>query len=404
MSLLRYALLIAVMAANGAQAVELGRRNAVPVLYLQGSHYEVGFDQGRTFSSVIHAFVKRHFEMLPFEQEYATEAGRAAYEKTLANMRQRYPWYVKEIQGIADGAQVPFYKIFLLHCDDIVLTANDEHAPRPDHGGCTSIGINTDDYSILGHNEDAFASTLNHWYIVSAHVTPTDEDRKHGAVGERYSSLCYAGHMPGYTMGFNEHGLVFSINTLSPLRLKPGGTPRVFITRALLTAKNFAEAEKIMRDDGLGAGNGFNINMIWSEPWGARRLYNAEVAPDLNARFSSVSVRKYERDSLAHTNIYQNLNVTEVVGMIVDSSMARLCAIQKHAPPQTRRDVADILSDAEGKTYSVWQNRPDAVVKTIATGIFDLEKRTWSMYIGKANETEPVAVLPIRFTRLNDVN
>lgn len=44
------------------------------------------------------------------------------------------------------------------------------------------------------------------------------------AVEERFASLCYAGQLPGYTMGFNEHGLVFTINTLSPLVLKPGNT------------------------------------------------------------------------------------------------------------------------------------------------------------------------------------
>lgn len=41
---------------------------------------------------------------------------------------------------------------------------------------------------------------------------------------ERFTSLCYAGHLPGYTMGYNHHGLIFSINTLSASVLHSGKT------------------------------------------------------------------------------------------------------------------------------------------------------------------------------------
>lgn len=34
--------------------------------------------------------------------------------------------------------------------------------------------------AVLGHTEDAFSETLNHFYIMSAHIIPTDEDKKHG--------------------------------------------------------------------------------------------------------------------------------------------------------------------------------------------------------------------------------
>lgn len=41
---------------------------------------------------------------------------------------------------------------------------------------------------------------------------------------EKFTSLCYAGHLPGYTMGYNHHGLVYSINTLSANKLYSGRT------------------------------------------------------------------------------------------------------------------------------------------------------------------------------------
>lgn len=38
---------------------------------------------------------------------------------------------------------------------------------------------------------------------------------------------------------------------------------RHFITRALLTAENFVQAQQILRDNGVGAGDGCSINMTF---------------------------------------------------------------------------------------------------------------------------------------------
>lgn len=40
-------------------------------------------------------------------------------------------------------------------------------------------------------------------------------------------------------------------------------TARHFITRALLSAENFVQAQAILRDNGVGAGNGCSINMTF---------------------------------------------------------------------------------------------------------------------------------------------
>lgn len=103
---------------------------------------------------------------------------------------------------------------------------------------------------ILAHTEDALKETLNHFYLVSAHIIELSPQGKHKVrinwngiwwrlgiltklwnyfdliqvTEERFTSLCYAGHLPGYTMGYNHHGLVYSINTLSAATLHSGKT------------------------------------------------------------------------------------------------------------------------------------------------------------------------------------
>lgn len=69
---------------------------------------------------------------------------------------------------------------------------------------------------MLGHTEDAFPAAMNHCYVVHADITELD-----GGVlrHEKFSSLCYAGHLPGFCMNVNQHGLVFSINVIEALRV-----------------------------------------------------------------------------------------------------------------------------------------------------------------------------------------
>jgi predicted secreted protein len=76
----------------------------------------------------------------------------------------------------------------------------------------------------LGHTEDALSENLNNYYFVSAHIISESPEGKYKVTEERFTSLCYAGHLPGYTMNYNHHGLVFSINTLSAAKLNSGKT------------------------------------------------------------------------------------------------------------------------------------------------------------------------------------
>lgn len=77
---------------------------------------------------------------------------------------------------------------------------------------------------MLGHTEDALTETLNHYYFVVAHIISDKPQGKYNVREEHFMSLCYAGHLPGYTMSHNHHGLVFSINTISAELLRSGKT------------------------------------------------------------------------------------------------------------------------------------------------------------------------------------
>ncbi|KOC61454.1 Acyl-coenzyme A:6-aminopenicillanic-acid-acyltransferase 40 kDa form [Habropoda laboriosa] len=382
-------------AKNALDAEDIGRRQAIPVIHTRGTHYDVGFDIGRTFSGLIQDFLDTYKPLnetyLPL---YKTEAGNKVYQETLACVEEQFPGYLKEIRGTADGANVPFHKLFLMHLDDIVPNVANEGAQGNTLPvGCSTIMCNQPGQEILGHNEDALSETLNHWYLVSAHVLEP------GCNEEIFTSLSYAGFLPGYTMGYNCHGLVYTINTLSAATLRSGKTPRYFLTRALLAAENYVQAQQILRNQGYGAAEGFSVNMTFLTQQGDRMFHNAEIGPceneDAQSQISILTISPGE--NTVHCNKYLRLKVAEVEGLIVDSSEKRMNAICNHPPAKSRQDVLNILSDQTDDQYRVYQeiNKEDRV-KTIATGIFDCVERTWSIYTDKPNSVEPLLVIPLR--------
>ena len=131
--------------------------------------------------------------------------------------------------------------------------------------------------TLLGHTEDAMVEFANNVYIVAAEIV--DEE---GRQLEKFTTLTYAGHLPGYTMGFNQQ-LVYSINTQFPKKIRPGKTrklfartsikgridvynsfvARTFLTRAVLGVSSFDQVLTILRDAGTGTSDGFSLNIIF---------------------------------------------------------------------------------------------------------------------------------------------
>lgn len=377
----------------------LGRRHCIPIIYTRGTHYEVGYDVGRTFGSLFHSYLSiasiLNEEFIP---AYKTPAGRKAYDETLAAVKKRFPQYLDELQGMADGAEVPFYKLFLLHMDNVITNVTTIKTVNGGASGCSSICINQYNEELLGHTEDARSELLNHFYFVSAHIISKKPQGHWGVKEERFTSLCYAGFLPGYTMSYNHHGLIFSINTLSATRLNVGKTPRYFITRALLAAENFDQAVKVLRDSGSGAADGCSINMTFLRQEGDRLFHNAELAPAEPGTDESVLnvLTASPGENIIHCNRYLRLSIPEADLDMLDSSEARMTALKAHKQPHDRKDIINMLSDQTGKKYRVFQDfGPGDTIKTLAAGIFDCVERTWSIYADKPSVTEPLMVLPI---------
>lgn len=70
--------------------------------------------QGRTFAGLIQNLVETSKNLEYYLTVYNTPRGYEVYEETLAAVNREFPQYVKELEGIADGAKVSFHKVKIL--------------------------------------------------------------------------------------------------------------------------------------------------------------------------------------------------------------------------------------------------------------------------------------------------
>ena len=194
---------------------------------------------------------------------------------------------------------------------------------------------------------------------------------------------------------------------------------RHFITRALLTAENFVQAQTILRDRGVGAADGCSINMTFLKYFlnqsfrirsfnfhfvcrqdGDRMFHNVEMGPavkpnDTESQLNILTASPGE--TIIHCNRYLRLKVPEVTGLIIDSSVERHETFSKFKSPKNKNDVIQMLGDTNAKEHAVFRDQAgkEEFLKTICVGVFDLNKKTLSLYKDNPKTNEALVVLPL---------
>jgi isopenicillin-N N-acyltransferase-like protein len=262
--------------ANGASNSD----QRLPVVFVEGSHYEmgrqIGTDRKRVITKML-AVYRRYFE------EEGERIGIADWDEAILHARKYLPFaeeslpqYVEELQGVADGSEVDFNDLLMLNCVEAIT----EDAL---HTSCTSLAVapevTADGSLLVGHNEDWLPDDQDTVYLV--HARPNDEPA--------YLAITYGGLLPN--IGFNEHGIAQCCDSVYPNDARVG-VPRVFVSRAVLAARTLADAIRAALNRRRAAGYNHLIVHVSGE------MYNAEVsAEDFDVLYGIEGV-------LAHTNNY----------------------------------------------------------------------------------------------------
>jgi isopenicillin-N N-acyltransferase-like protein len=290
--------------------------------------------------------------------------------KYLPFAQERYPQYVDEMMGIAEGADVIFEDLVVINAMEAV-TMDALHLTR-----CTSMAVNdertADGHVLLAHNEDWVPEDEDDVFIILANP-------KHDPP---FLAMTYGGLLPN--IGFNAYGIAQLCDSVYPNDSRIG-TPRTVVSRAVLASKTPDEAIRHMLSAQRAAG--YNHMLVHE----SGELYSVEVSA---RRFGIL----YGDDGyIVHTNHYLSENMQQVEREPEDLVASRiryfraLRMVKRQEEQHTIKTLQSIQRDHVNFSNSICNHSIDASnpldrEKTVNAMVIDLTAR--EMHIAWGNPCE----------------
>jgi isopenicillin-N N-acyltransferase-like protein len=359
----------------------------IPFIHVQarGSYRELGRAVGEAAREQVHAsvdFFRENFPSMTGGRLTFAEAERQALAYG-EEARRWLPRHVEELEGLAEGAGLPFARLLVLNCGEEFTSeepVGDGRALSPgsprsgDH--CTAVAAAAGGRHVVGHNMD--------WYVIDAvnnvlfDLTGPDGTRVMGLAGAPYLLM----------LGMNSHGVGNVSNSVhsSDNRI---GVPNVFVRRATLEARTLEEA----RERGLHAARARGTNQFFADTSG--RLWDVESSATAHAFMDHT-----QAGSMAHTNHYVSPTMKPYEGAAHEESVVRLATAERQLREGLERGedpvdlVARVLSCHDPSADQAICGHPDMSEPladqgmTVGSMICDLDERRLYACAGPPCENE----------------
>jgi isopenicillin-N N-acyltransferase like protein len=234
--------------------------NPPPLVRVSGTHREMGRQIGEACAVQVRHSIQNACKLLEASYDYIQltwDGAQIQARKYIPFAQERYPQYIDELQGIAEGAGVSFYDVAVVNAMEAV-TMDALHLTK-----CTSMAVNeertADGHVLMAHNEDWLPEDENDVYIVEAY--PKDEPA--------FMAMSYGCLLAN--VGFNAAGIAQCCDSVYPNDSRIG-IPRVVNSRAVLAARTPAEAIRHMLVSHRAAG--YNHQLVHE----SGEMYNVEVS------------------------------------------------------------------------------------------------------------------------------
>ena len=320
-------------------------RPYLQVLRVSGSPYELGLQIGRHFRDNIVAAIEESPRLKSLREWAAAKPAELDCFQSVAD--KRFPDYVAEIKGIADGCGVNYRDIALMNL----------MFGYP--AGCSTVIAKHQGKIILGHNEDSSKEAYENSFLLL--VKPEE--------GLAFFSFCYPGLSPGSAFSFNSAGLVLTCNGMPTPDPRPG-VPRHLTDRHALQAGSIDEALAASLAERRACG--FSHNLVCGE-----RAVNLETTAQRHCVTETTS-------RFMHTNHYVSPGLGDIEQHLSGSTVAR------YEQGITRLDdMADATPEAVLETLSSRENAPNSIfadgesggVYTICTALFEISRDAVSLKV-----------------------
>jgi predicted choloylglycine hydrolase len=335
-------------------SLETQRDVQLPPIFIQGDARQIGVALGRHTGEVLRSVIGQSREGV-----YERWRGTSRVEGLRQSAYTAFPDAYAELEGIAEGAELPFEDIFLFNCIADLPTLR----PVPD-SGCTTFLLPANPIegqpAIIAHNEDACLVATTPWFI--ANICRAGR--------AAFTSLCYGGKLPGTAFSVNSHGLVQTINDVRP-RSCQVGAPRAFLARTIVECRNLDSALDLIRRTTRASGYHHSLGSM-----ATGEIYSVE-APS----FGEAIVRVDHPQ--VHANHIIRAPLKSVAQYVVGSSHSRqkfgeeLLNVSRINPLAALR-----ASDQCGQTIAQSPTADNDWHKTIVSAIFEIESGAirWAAY------------------------
>ncbi len=305
----------------------------IPFVHVQarGSYRELGRAVGEAAREEVHAsvdFFRENFHCMTGGRLSFAEAERQAVAYG-EQARRWLPEFVEELEGLSEGADLPFARLLVLNCGEEFTSREPVGDGRPlspgsprsgDH--CTAVAVAAGGRHVVGHNMD--------WYVIDAvnnvlfDLTAPDGTRVMGLAGAPYLLM----------LGMNSHGVGNVSNSVHSNDNRIG-VPNVFVRRATLEARTLEEA----RDRGLLAARARGTNQFFADTAG--RLWDVE-----SSAVAHVFMDHTPAGSMAHTNHYVSPEMKPYAGEEHEESSVRLSIAERRLQEGVARgdDPVDLVA------------------------------------------------------------
>ncbi len=285
------------------------------------------------------------------------DGARIQARKYLPFAQERYPQYIEELEGIAEGANASLDDLLVINAMEAV-TSDALHLTK-----CTSLAVNQSRTAsgnvLVAHNEDWLPEDEADVFVLRAF--PDD--------GPPFLAMTYGGLLPN--IGFNAAGIAQCCDSVYPSDSRIG-IPRLVVSRAVLSARTISEAIRHILVPQRAAG----YNHLLAHESG--ELYSIEVS----ARQFAVL---YGLDgSIAHTNHYLDPQM-KLVESEPDEQIStriryfRALRLLQQREKFTVKDLVEIQRDHVNYPESICNHEtpgdPLDRQKTITALIMDLTQR-----------------------------
>jgi isopenicillin-N N-acyltransferase like protein len=200
-----------------------------PIIRVGGEPKQRGFDHGRLLRERVALGVERYMERFAHFSKLDRAAARREAVRYIEPIREYDPAILAEIEGIAEGAEVPFEDVLAMNCRSELMFGSSVIME------CSSFAlqpsVTEDGHTYVGQNWDWAPDIVETLAVVAIRQEPEKPDvvllDEAGVVGR---------------MGFNTSGVALCTNTLIADQERPDGVPYNVLLRGVLNTRRLDEA------------------------------------------------------------------------------------------------------------------------------------------------------------------